>query len=682
MDQSAATTLASNHSLLAETLSYIVYNTCDVARFRFVSREWNMKVLPFVLKSAGFIKNCYPNTDFIEGLVESIDYEAYTGMSIRDLESVDIFQALFRQGVKVRSILFITGDEVERDIDVVITSATTEAFAAQAKTLCNTRSFDEFNRVADAALKGGMFFSVEELEHECDNYVPEEDCLSDVEVHAFAAIITIDAPRDEVKIVRDGICPTATFVSTEGNEHVAIFASNSTFKGYVTEENEDRITCLVPLCLNMEFDTWMNFRYARVGVELLYFTSLWSKSQERSLVPEGVALADGLVSETLHLKLMQQINALAEKTVADYHPHSNGIVRDLVHPALYPFVNGLSTTLPLGAVPPAIFPQMLDERDQYDSEIATDYWGRAYEESVNYQWIPTYFNVETDGSCTIDNYINNLVPRSEYETLYQSLSELFSHALPLIESVFSYGRSVRPRICNNDDDFESDNYYDSDLKPIEEIPYSLHGQKLQVITKIVDYELKPGQTYEGVWHVEGMSHEQIVATAIYFIHRDDDIVGGDILFKRAFHKNESNFVVQSMRPRIHPCQTELIQESMLPLGKVKTLPGRLLVFPNSHVHKVTKLENSASKPDKKMPVENSSVDTNFSNLVQKRRIVVFFLINPEERIVSTREVPPQQKEFGGNMSYFEAMEHRLALMKERKYTKQDWNIREIELCEH
>jgi len=40
-----------------------------------------------------------------------------------------------------------------------------------------------------------------------------------------------------------------------------------------------------------------------------------------------------------------------------------------------------------------------------------------------------------------------------------------------------------------------------------------------VITKIVDYELDPGQSYDGVWHVEGMSHEEIVATAIYFIHR-------------------------------------------------------------------------------------------------------------------------------------------------------------------
>jgi hypothetical protein len=34
------------------------------------------------------------------------------------------------------------------------------------------------------------------------------------------------------------------------------------------------------------------------------------------------------------------------------------------------------------------------------------------------------------------------------------------------------------------------------------------------------------------------------------------------------------------------------------------------------------------------------------------------------------------------MSREDAMEHRLNLMKERKYTKQDWNVRDIVLCEH
>jgi hypothetical protein len=72
--------------------------------------------------------------------------------------------------------------------------------------------------------------------------------------------------------------------------------------------------------------------------------------------------------------------------------------------------------------------------------------------------------------------------------------------------------------------------------------YSFKGPRLQVITKIVDHELGPGETYEEVWHVEGMSHEEIVVTDIYFLHRGDDNKGGNILFKSAFNKDDAQAI--------------------------------------------------------------------------------------------------------------------------------------------
>jgi hypothetical protein len=312
------------------------------------------------------------------------------------------------------------------------------------------------------------------------------------------------------------------------------------------------------------------------------------------------------------------------------------------------------------------------------SSTTKDYWGRKYESSSKYQWLPTYFEIGADGSCTINDYINNLVPRSQYEPLYTSLAALFSHALPLIESVLSYGRVVRPLIRDDDEEdetiwFDEDDFDDSQLYPFEEEYHSLRGQKLHFITKLVDYELNPGQSYEGVWYVEGMSHKEIVATAIYFIHRDDDIEGGDLLFQRAFHTREALFMQKEFGQVFGLVKDMVAAEGLMPLGKVETLPKRFVVFPNSHVHKVTKMENKAASP---------LTDTNDSDSVQKRRIVVFFLVNPEKRIVSTREIPPQQTEAGGSMSREDAMKHRLELMKERKYQKQDWNVRAIELCEH
>lgn len=233
-----------------------------------------------------------------------------------------------------------------------------------------------------------------------------------------------------------------------------------------------------------------------------------------------------------------------------------------------------------------------------------------------------------------------------------------------METVYSYVLALRPNIRS-----EAEVDYDgSDLTPLNVKYHSLRGQKVQVITKIVDYELNPGQKFEGVWHVEGMSHEEIVLTALYIADRDDLVVGGDLLFQRAFLKDEANRIFSGVN-QFRPTSLEsIIQKGLIPLGRVETKKGRLIVFPNSHVHKVDDMVNLDS--------DMTSSET------RKRRIVVFFLVNPMRRIVSTREVEPQQKHSGGKMEHIDALEHRLKLMKERKLKKQDWNVREIELCEH
>ncbi len=113
-----------------------------------------------------------------------------------------------------------------------------------------------------------------------------------------------------------------------------------------------------------------------------------------------------------------------------------------------------------------------------------------------------------------------------------------------------------------------------------------------MITKIVDYELSPGgatapaQEYEGVWHVEGMSHENIVATALYVLDRDPALVGAELLFKRALSRPEAMCIFSAV-PQDRPHVAErIIADGLLPLGRVATPAGRLVCFPNSHVHRV------------------------------------------------------------------------------------------------
>eukprot|EP00501_MAST-03F_sp_TOSAG23-6_P002410 GSMAST32.ASY1.ANO1.2519.1 assembled CDS len=353
-------------------------------------------------------------------------------------------------------------------------------------------------------------------------------------------------------------------------------------------------------------------------------------------------------------KLRQQLNELACKQHPwgiDYHPHSNNIVVDIVHPALYCYVKNETQT---NAKSQSLPQSKTDER-QYDS------WGRPYETS-RYQWLPTEFFIIDDGRVSIDGYINNLVPRETYEQLYKNLQNLFSHCIPLIEAVYSYGCAVREQLRSEEDEMD---FNDSKPEPIHPSHCSLHGRQLQVITKIVDYELSPGQSYEGVWHVEGMSHEEIVATVIWVAERDDDLEGGDLLFKRAFLKNEAEFIFSTVASDRHSVLNDIIDEGLVPLGRITTPRGRLLCFPN-----ITRLLNKNKEND------------DATSEKARRRIVVFFIINPDKRIVSTADISPQQKVAGGHMSRNEALDNRLKLMQERKYAKQDWNVREIELCEH
>ena len=138
------------------------------------------------------------------------------------------------------------------------------------------------------------------------------------------------------------------------------------------------------------------------------------------------------------------------------------------------------------------------------------------------------------------------------------------------------------------------------------------------------------------------------------------MVGGDLRFKRAFSQAERMKVFWNI-PQDRPLVVnQFAAEGFIPLGYFPTEEDYLLVFPNCHIHKIGKLINSA----KEKPA--------------RRRIVVFFFVNPEKRIISTREVPPQQNTTSLNV----AKEHRLELMAERKYDKEKLNVRDIELCEH
>ncbi|KAJ8703403.1 hypothetical protein PTI98_002027 [Pleurotus ostreatus] len=64
------------------------------------------------------------------------------------------------------------------------------------------------------------------------------------------------------------------------------------------------------------------------------------------------------------------------------------------------------------------------------------------------------------------------------------------------------------------------------------VPEKYRGKDLKVIVKAANYILKPGQEYVGTWHMEGMPHEQIAASAIYYYQADPEIHDQGLSFRR------------------------------------------------------------------------------------------------------------------------------------------------------
>lgn len=384
---------------------------------------------------------------------------------------------------------------------------------------------------------------------------------------------------------------------------------------------------------------------------------IWDKYQEHSL-PDGVAWSDNAVSAELRRGLNYHFTRMLNQEPADFHPGSNGQVRDLVHPSLFPYVQGLSKTEPeqLEGLPVRL--NCREEYTNYESiedlnEL--DFWKRPYEES-EYQWLPTPFEVSRDGAVKIQSYINNL-DQAKYAKLYKCLEDLFASALPLFESVCSYVKNLYLYADTSDDmDYTFD-----DQKPLKKMPaIKLRGRELQVITKMVEYQIDPAKGLEGVWHVEGMSHENILATAVYVLKRDKTLDGGEIQYQRAYTLSEAADTSMNMPQDPPDPFYRVIEKGVIPNGTLSTPEGRLFVFPNSHIHKLSKMTATC--------LEGTA----------KRRVIVFWLIHPDAPIISTREVPPQQEIIDRR----KAEEIRLKLMEERKRHKQSLNPRAVSLCEH
>ena len=128
----------------------------------------------------------------------------------------------------------------------------------------------------------------------------------------------------------------------------------------------------------------------------------------------------------------------------DWHPNSNDIVQDLVHPSMYPLVYGRTRTFKeecigvedatdlwagKGRVIPREMEPVLSNQEQYldddeDNIVPPTFW------SENYQWLPANVAFQEDGNVKFTSYINNLHPK-RYSNIYRTIEALVKTVMPL-----------------------------------------------------------------------------------------------------------------------------------------------------------------------------------------------------------------------------------------------------------
>ncbi len=276
-------------------------------------------------------------------------------------------------------------------------------------------------------------------------------------------------------------------------------------------------------------------------------------------------------------------------------------------------------------------------------------------EQNRYQWLPAEVNINS--GTKFMSYINNLDPL-EHRELYQVIEQIFTKMIPGLETVIN-----------------------------KQLP-----QNIQVIVKAANIVLTPeNPVYPGgSWHLEGMAYEHIIATSIYY-YQETNLTPSYLEFRRAledllhYPQSDDQYVHKHYGLRDEQPMSEY-------LGKVRTEEGKCLFFPNYLQHHV------------------SSFELKDKTKIGERKILVFFLIDPDKKIISTQDIPMQQRNFLGNqlvsmvknrfprelsrkvaeylpgMTLKEARQYREKLMFQRKYfiDQQNQEIfeREFSLCEH
>jgi hypothetical protein len=161
-----------------------------------------------------------------------------------------------------------------------------------------------------------------------------------------------------------------------------------------------------------------------------------------------VVKSDSAVPDSLKKSLSDAVRPLEEipDKYKDWHPGSDEMVLDLVHPSLFPLVYGISRVVTDEIVPlkdcfkycgKGEIVKFEDEdrgHENYNSWSGSRSELRAW---GSFQWLPSNIKFTEDGEARIDSYINNLHPK-EHDKLYRVLEKFVDKAVPLWNESLSW----------------------------------------------------------------------------------------------------------------------------------------------------------------------------------------------------------------------------------------------------
>ncbi|KAF7970375.1 hypothetical protein HWV62_24227 [Athelia sp. TMB] len=412
--------------------------------------------------------------------------------------------------------------------------------------------------------------------------------------------------------------------------------------------------------------------------ELRYKSKLFKDTGLVVAYDGNVVKSDNIVSEELRLALKSAAAPLEQipSVHRDWHPGSDEMVLDLVHPSLFPVVYGKTRILKgsitnldncvelcgegeILSVPPPLKPI---------KPLSGHRPARPEPYSRNFQWLPCQVAFTERDEVKITSYINNLHPASN-KPLYESIERILEKAIVMWNHTLDplkdgrsraparipfygpqYGNpedvplEVRPARDPEEDDF----WYDQRLlemtliipdvgefsEPKQTKLLDLRdefGERgLQVIVKLANIHLTPDKPHYGggSWHVEGQLNEHICATALYY-YDSCNITESRLAFRQQSYDATIDMdYPQDARAWLQQIIGSHNDEATVQnVGDIVTKEGRLITFPNVFQHLVAPFKlHDPTKPG-------------------HRKILALFLVDPHIQIISSAHVPCQRRDW-------------------------------------